>query len=123
VKVSATSLRNEISISVSDTGPGLSEEDQEKLWGKFTRLTPRPTGKEHSTGLGLWIVRRLATDMGGHTFCISTEGEGSTFGVHLPLWTSSSRALRKQDDSGKATFDRLLAEIEEKSKSAVALPG
>lgn len=123
VKVFATSSKDEISISVSDTGPGLSEADQEKLWGKFTRLTPRPTGKEHSTGLGLWIVRRLATEMNGNTFCMSREGEGSTFGIRLPLWTSSSTTIRREDKSGKATFDRLLAEIESKSDIEVALPG
>ena len=73
-------------------------------------------------------MRRLATDMGGNTFCVSTEGRGSTFGVQLPLWTKSNMTTRQQDDEkyvepGKATFERLLAEIEEKSETEIALPG
>lgn len=118
VRVRAASSEDVVRIGISDTGPGLTEEDQKKLWGKFTRLTPRPTGKEHSTGLGLWIVRRLATEMSGNTFCFSTVGEGSTFGVQLPLWTRASKTILKEDqegyeDPGKKAFERLLAEIEE----------
>ncbi len=50
---------------------GLSQADQSKLWGKFVRLTPRPTGGETSNGLGLWIVDRLAKSMNGNVFCKS----------------------------------------------------
>ncbi|MEM6915341.1 MAG: HAMP domain-containing sensor histidine kinase [Verrucomicrobiota bacterium] len=122
-----TAISNDVvRVGISDTGPGLTEEDQKKLWGKFTRLTPRPTGKEQSTGLGLWIVRRLATEMGGNTFCFSTLGKGSTFGVQLPLWTRTSKTIRKEDqegyeDPGKIAFERLLAEIKDLPESDVAL--
>ncbi len=66
---------------VQDNGPGLSKEDQLKLFGKFTRLSPRPTGDEHSTGLGLFIVKKLAEAMHAEIGCRSSQGEGSTFFV------------------------------------------
>jgi len=66
---------------VEDQGPGLSLEDQQKLFGKFTRLSPRPTGDEHSTGLGLFIVKKLAETMNATIGCRSEQGKGSTFFV------------------------------------------
>lgn len=74
-------------LSIIDRGPGLSEEDQRKLFGKFARLTPQPTGGESSNGLGLWIVQRMAKLMGGDVTCTSELGEGSTFTLSLPAVT------------------------------------
>ncbi|MEY3219983.1 MAG: hypothetical protein RIT27_1340 [Pseudomonadota bacterium] len=70
-----------IYCEVQDQGPGLSVEDQQKLFGKFTRLSPRPTGDEHSTGLGLFIVKKLAETMHAKIGCHSEQGKGSTFFV------------------------------------------
>lgn len=96
-----TSMKNgTVSIAVQDQGPGLSEEDQARLFSKFTRLTPRPTGDEGSNGLGLWIVRRLAEAMDGQVWCESELGKGSTFGVTLPI--AKARHLRKPDDEPEA---------------------
>ena len=72
-------------IEVRDEGPGISEEDQTRLFRKFTRLSARPTGGEHSTGLGLSIVKHITEASGGHVGCISRLGEGATFYVSLPL--------------------------------------
>jgi len=72
-----------VAVIIRDEGPGLSSEDQEKMFGKFARLTPRPTAGEASTGLGLWIVKELAQSMGGSIRCESTLGEGSTFTVEF----------------------------------------
>lgn len=71
-------------VDVRDAGPGLSEEDQRKLYGKFVRLSARPTAGEPSNGLGLSIVKRLAESMGGALSCRSTLGEGATFSLTLP---------------------------------------
>jgi signal transduction histidine kinase len=71
-------------VAVRDQGPGLSDEDQKKLFGKFTRLTARPTGGESSTGLGLSIVKKLAEAMSGTVFCTSVLGSGATFSLRLP---------------------------------------
>jgi two-component system sensor histidine kinase/response regulator len=72
-----------ICCEIQDEGPGLSEEDQQKLFGQFTRLTPKPTGGEHSTGLGLFIVKKLVDSMQGQVRCKSQLGLGTIFIVEL----------------------------------------
>ncbi|MEN3112257.1 sensor histidine kinase [Uliginosibacterium paludis] len=71
-------------FQIRDEGPGISEEEQGKLFRKFTRLSARPTGGEHSTGLGLSIVKYMTEASGGQVGCISRLGEGATFFVSLP---------------------------------------
>jgi two-component system sensor histidine kinase/response regulator len=73
-----------IRIEVQDEGPGLNAEDQKKLFGKFARLSAKPTGGEHSTGLGLSIVKRMVEAMNGKVWCESEIGTGATFIVELP---------------------------------------
>ena len=67
-----------------DEGPGISEEDMKKLFGKFARLSAQPTGGEHSTGLGLSIVKKMVEAMNGRVWCESELGKGATFMVELP---------------------------------------
>lgn len=71
-------------VEVQDEGPGLSEEDKKKLFGKFVRLSAQPTGNEHSTGLGLSIVKRMVEAMNGRVWCEAELGKGATFFVELP---------------------------------------
>jgi signal transduction histidine kinase len=73
-------------VMVRDVGPGISAEDQKKLFQKYSRLTARPTGGESSTGLGLAIAKRLAEALAGTIECESTLGAGTTFTLRLPLW-------------------------------------
>jgi two-component system, sensor histidine kinase and response regulator len=77
-----------VRCEVEDEGPGLSKADQQKLFGKFARLTPRPTGKESSTGLGLFIVKKLVQTMNGKVWCQSQLGQGATFIVEFPVVNS-----------------------------------
>ena len=74
-----------VRIEVQDEGPGLSAEDQKKLFGKFARLSAKPTGGEHSTGLGLSIVKKMVEAMNGRVWCESEPGKGATFIVVLPV--------------------------------------
>jgi signal transduction histidine kinase len=76
---------NYVRCEVQDEGPGLSDGDQQKLFGQFTRLTPKPTGGEHSTGLGLFIVKKLIYSMQGKVKCESVLGQGTTFIVEFPV--------------------------------------
>ncbi len=69
---------------IADQGQGLSAEDQRKLYGKFTRLTPRPTGQESSSGLGLFIVKKLVDMMEAEIECESQLGKGTCFRVYFP---------------------------------------
>ncbi len=74
-----------VRFEVQDYGPGLSREDKTRLFGKFARLSARPTAGENSTGLGLSIVKKLTEAMNGHVWCESELGKGATFIVELPI--------------------------------------
>lgn len=73
-----------IRIEVQDEGPGINDDDGKRLFGKFERLSAKPTGGEHSTGLGLSIVRKLAEVMGGRVWYECRQQRGTTFIVELP---------------------------------------
>ena len=72
-----------VEISVKDEGPGISLTDQHKLFLKYQRLTPRPTGGESSTGLGLYLVNAMVRKLEGDVFCESEVDKGATFVVRL----------------------------------------
>jgi PAS domain S-box-containing protein len=74
-----------VRIEVEDEGPGISAEDQPKLFEKFVRLSTKATGGEHSTGLGLNIVKKLVDAMGGRVWCESEPNHGATFIVTFAL--------------------------------------
>ncbi|MEH3146047.1 MAG: DUF3369 domain-containing protein [Methylobacterium frigidaeris] len=71
--------------AVRDHGPGLSPEDTGRVFGRFQRLSAKPTGGEGSTGLGLSIVKRIAEL---HRGCATVDSHapepGSTFAIRLP---------------------------------------
>jgi signal transduction histidine kinase len=72
-------------ITVKDNGAGLSEEDISRLFGRFQRLSAKPTGGESSTGLGLSIAKRIVELHGGTIEAESDgPGQGATFTIHLP---------------------------------------
>ncbi|MFK5968502.1 MAG: hybrid sensor histidine kinase/response regulator [Candidatus Marithrix sp.] len=77
-----------VCCEIKDEGQGLSELDQKRLFNKFTRLTPKPTGHEHSNGLGLFIVKKLVEAMNGNVWCKSELGKGTSFFVEFPLFNS-----------------------------------
>lgn len=97
VRIRAHAENGHACVAVKDEGPGISEEDRKKMFGKFARLSARPTGDESSNGLGLSIVKRLAEAMSGTVECQGALGEGSTFIVRLPVWDA---ALTGADGSG-----------------------
>lgn len=74
-----------LELSVRDEGPGLSKEDQAKMYNKFCKLTPQPTGQESSTGLGLSIVKKYVEMMNARISLRSEEGKGCNFIVKFPL--------------------------------------
>jgi len=66
---------------VRDEGPGLTEEDKKKLFGKFQKLSAEPTAGESSIGLGLAIVKKYVEEMGGEVWVESKRGHGAKFFV------------------------------------------
>ncbi len=84
VRLMAAETDKTVIIEVLDNGPGLDQEDMGKLFTKFARLSAKPTGGEHSTGLGLSIVKKLTDSMNGRIRCVSKPGEGARFIVEFP---------------------------------------
>lgn len=80
-----------VTVSVTDRGPGINPESQERIFERFERL--EESHKQTGTGLGLYITRRLARGMGGDVTVSSLPGAGSTFVLTLPELTSPATVL------------------------------
>ena len=90
ISVAVVNDDTETVIRVTDQGAGLSPEDLGRLFGRFQRLSAKPTGGESSTGLGLSIVKRIVDMHGGHVTAESPgPGQGSTFTVTLSATETS----------------------------------
>ncbi|HEY6548121.1 MAG TPA: ATP-binding protein, partial [Vicinamibacteria bacterium] len=84
---------DQVRLRVRDEGPGLSDDDKTRVFGRFQRLSARPTGGESSTGLGLSIVRQLVERHGGRVWVESDgRGQGALFVVELPAYAPETRA-------------------------------
>jgi adenylate cyclase len=87
VKLRASRVRNGrywVELSVSDTGIGMTPQQQAKLVEDFTQAEATTAQKFGGTGLGLAITRKLARMMGGDVTVASEPGKGSVFTVRLP---------------------------------------
>jgi signal transduction histidine kinase len=76
-------------LEVTDHGAGIAPDEQERIFARSQRGSSS-RGKASGAGLGLWITRRLVESMGGEIHVASTQGQGSTFSVELPLSHPSS---------------------------------
>jgi len=84
-----------VRLEIRDEGPGLTEEDKQKIFGFFQRLSARPTGGESSSGVGLSSVKKIVELHGGRVWVESLYGEGSTFIVELPFVQSAPPELER----------------------------
>ncbi|MBC8044149.1 MAG: HAMP domain-containing histidine kinase [Rhizobacter sp.] len=90
VHIDVTSVGGCVRLEVRDEGLGLTPDDMTKLFGRFQRLSARPTGGESSSGLGLAIVKQLVELHSGKVWAESAgEGKGATFIIELPKYISN----------------------------------
>ena len=94
---------NWIEFAVSDTGIGITPEQQAKIFEEFTQADSSTARQYGGTGLGLAITRKLARMMGGDVTLTSEAGKGSTFTVRLPASTDVSARDPISSDRGRST--------------------
>ncbi len=86
IYLSVKQTEGSIIFSVKDEGQGLKEKDHEKMFGKFQKLSAQPTDGEHSTGLGLSIVKRFVEAMNGKVWAENNPKVGVSFYVSFPVF-------------------------------------
>ena len=91
VRVGITVMNGWMTLSVSDTGCGMTPEELQSVFNAFTRL-PGAQGKE-GVGLGLTITREIVTLLGGRINVVSTKGKGTTFRVCLPVKVVTNQGI------------------------------
>ncbi len=85
VVVNASSANGSFTVAVRDTGPGIAQADQRKIFEEFQQADSSSTKKKAGTGLGLAIAKRIVELHGGTIGVTSQLGQGSTFAITLPL--------------------------------------
>jgi signal transduction histidine kinase len=93
-RVTVSTLRTEsgIRVEISDSGPGLTDDDMKKLFVKYAKLSNMSTGGEESSGLGLAICKKIIEIQGGVTGARNNPTSGATFWFELP--STVENALR-----------------------------
>ena len=79
-----------VRLEVSDSGPGLTEEDLKKAFRKYARLSNKPTGGEKSSGLGLAICKQMVDLHGGEIGVYNNPDKGATFWFRLPAMSGQA---------------------------------
>jgi len=89
IEIRVESDDGRLRLAVQDTGVGIAQGEQRRIFGKFYRVDPNLTHGVGGTGLGLYICRELVRRMNGRIWVDSREGHGSTFFVELPAARSA----------------------------------
>ena len=100
--------RNELRVSVTDSGPGIAKQDQTKLFQAFSQVDDSPTRKTGGTGLGLSICQHIINMHGGRIWVESDLGKGSTFHFTLPLFRKE-----KEGESASSGGNKVILSIDD----------
>jgi signal transduction histidine kinase len=84
VRVTAKAVNGQFAVSVADTGPGIPEQEQTRIFDQFHQVDSSITKAKGGTGLGLSIAKQIVEMHGGRIWVESTVGRGSTFQMELP---------------------------------------
>jgi signal transduction histidine kinase len=84
VSIAAGARNDHFAVSVTDTGPGIPFEQQDRIFDQFHQVDSSLTKAEGGTGLGLAIAKQIVEMHGGRIWVVSTLGKGSTFRMELP---------------------------------------
>ena len=114
VRVGVNIANRQLSISVKDTGCGMTPDELQTVFNAFTRL-PGAQGKE-GVGLGLTITREIVTLLGGNIRVQSTKGKGSTFTVSLPVKIVTNQGVHQQNKQTKGVQLSQLHQQSQQSK-------
>jgi signal transduction histidine kinase len=85
IQIRAAAANGQFTLTVRDTGPGIPDADQERIFGEFQQIDNTNTRQKGGTGLGLAISKRMVEMQGGTISVESALGQGSTFRVVLPV--------------------------------------
>jgi signal transduction histidine kinase len=85
IEIRAAAVNGQFTLTVRDTGPGIADADQERIFGEFQQIDNSNTRQKGGTGLGLAISKRMVELQGGTISVESALGRGSTFRVILPV--------------------------------------
>jgi signal transduction histidine kinase len=85
VTINASAQDDSFTIAVRDTGPGIEEVDQARIFGEFQQVDSSSTRAKGGSGLGLSIAKRIVEMHGGRIWVESAPGSGSTFSFSLPI--------------------------------------
>ena len=114
VRVGVNIANRQLSISVKDTGCGMTPDELQTVFNAFTRL-PGAQGKE-GVGLGLTITREIVTLLGGEINVQSAKGKGSTFTVSLPVKIVTNQGEHQQNKQTKGVQLSQLHQQSQQSK-------
>ena len=114
VRVGVNIANRQLSISVKDTGCGMTPNELQTVFNAFTRL-PGAQGKE-GVGLGLTITREIVTLLGGEINVQSAKGKGSTFVVSLPVKVVTNQGVHQQNKQTKGVQLSQLHQQSQQSK-------
>lgn len=131
VTVKLDTVSSTARIQIIDTGIGIPKESQELIWEEFRQVSEGLSRSFEGTGLGLTIVKRFTTLMGGRIFLESEKDKGSKFILELPLIDKNldkelKEAGKKREHNGensitKNAFDLLYVEDDQASVDIVSL--
>ena len=85
VSIAAGARNGHFAVSVTDTGPGIPLDQQDRIFEQFHQVDSSPTKAKGGTGLGLAIAKQIVEMHGGRIWVESTLGKGSNFHMELPI--------------------------------------